>query len=867
MENENALKEKYSSVPNSIRSVRRWVCYKLEPREGKITKIPINAMSGKFAKVDDKLTWTDFDTAIMGCEKYGCNGIGFVLGNGIFGVDLDNHGEMSDEEFNELADEFINALDSYTEYSQSGKGVHIICYGTLPNTTNQNGEIVKGRRRKGNVEMYDNARFFAFTGNAIKNKAIEDRTNEIIPLWKKYVDDTEERLARIAARPVFEVGLPGAPLDDDEVIETAMKAKNGLRFSQLMGGDLSIANGDHSKADMMLCNMLAFWTNCDYDQIDRIFRRSGLMRDKWDTMRGGLTYGEITISQACKEFPNGGYVRQSKAIEEPIVIMAPHEPVVEDGKADMTTENEIQKMRAAALSSDNFMNVDSNGNPIFRTKYVVGKGYSYTDIGNAQRFYDYFGDLFKYNVDMKMFMFWTGKTWIYDSKSIIRKYATKLIEILQAEIDSKEAEVSQLIADGDKESAKALNEIVEAAKKNKTRLSNKAGRDAMLAELQAIGDIPVFNSDFDSDPFLLNTENGIVNLKTGMISVFDREKMLSKNTNCPIDYSEPKVWLEFLNGVFYRGESEEAKKETQEIIDYIQQASWYSLTGSTREQVMFLLYGNGSNGKTTYVEQMRKVLGDYGSSKESSILMASQGKGQSASTQFSLAELVGVRYLIAEETNEGEKLDEGGVKAMTGSGKISAQKKYGNPFEFYAQFKIWLLTNNLPIIRGADFGIWRRLVPIPFLRRFTEKEKDMDMPEKLAKETAQILGWCVQGHEKYQANGNRLIMPECIKSALRVYQDDMDVVAKFIKKCCKDNPSSQESCKIVFNAYKNWAMDNKEYILRESKFCESMVGKGYKIGMLPNGDQCYEGVEILSSWRSSNNQQPKATSSFYYDED
>lgn len=862
MENENELKERYSSVPNPIRAMKRWVCYKLEDRDGKTTKIPVNAISGKFAKVDNKLTWTDFDTAISGCYKYGCAGLGFVLGNGIFGVDLDNHGEMNDDEFSSLSDEFINALDSYTERSQSGKGVHIICYGTLPNTVNYKGEEVKGRRRKGNVEMYDNARFFAFTGNAIRNKEIEDRTKEIIPLWKKYVDDTEERNAMMAAasaRPVYYSGEAGLPLNDQEVVEIATKSKTGATFSRLMSGDLSMDGGDHSKADMRLCNMLAFWTNCDYEQVDRIFRTSGLMREKWDTLRGGVTYGEKTISEACAMYPNGGYVRPAE--EEPITYGAPHVPVSEEGAPDNTTKDEIKQMKAAASSSNNFMNIDENGEPIFRMKYGTSKGYSYSDIGNAERFYDYFGECFKYNVDSKAFMFWTGKTWVLDDKSIIRKYATKLIDVLKEEISLKEHQAEQLAIDGNKDAAAQLEAIIKAAQKNKERLSNKAGRDAMLAELQAIGSMPVHNSDFDKDIYLLNTDSGIVNLKTGSISVFDREKMLSKNTNCQVDYHEPATWLEFLEGIFWRGNDGASKKETKEIIDYIQQALWYSLTGSTREQIMFLMYGNGSNGKTTFVEEIRKVMGEYGNSKESSILMDNQGKS-GASVQFSLAELVGTRFLIAEETNEGEKLDEGGVKAMTGSGMISAQRKYGNPFEFSPLFKIWMLTNNLPIIRGADFGIWRRLVPIPFLRRFTDAEKDMDMPEKLAAETPQILGWCIQGYKKYQENGNRLIMPECLKSALRVYQDDMDVVSKFLKKCTKKNENSTETCKMTFDVYKNWAMSNKEYILRESKFCESMIGKGYSVGMKQNGDQCYNGLEILSSWRGSSGK-----GSFFYEDE
>ena len=855
MEKEEALRSKYSTVPESIRSVKRWVCYRIEIRDGKSTKVPLNAISGNFAKVDDPSTWTDFSTAIVGCCKYECAGLGLVLGNGIFGVDLDNHGEMPQEDFDSLAEEFINALDSYTEYSQSGKGIHIICYGTLPNVTSADGQEIKGRRRKGNIEMYDNGRFFAFTGNAIRNKAIEERTNEVIPLWKKYVDDTEERKARIAeaearasSYPLIE-GIPGEKMDDAEVIDRASKSESGAIFVGLYGGDLSNAGGDHSKADLQLCNYLAFWTNCDEEQMDRIFRSSGLMRDKWTSMRGGETYGHMTIAKACESLPNGGYVKVS---HDDISLGTPHSPIVEE-KGDDTPQTKIAEMKKDAESPVNYMNVGADGEPIFRLNYNIRDDYKYNDTGNAERFYDYFGDCFKYNVDAKMFMFWTGKSWIFDEKDIIRKYADKLLDIMNSDLKAKEKEVRDLKdSDDGAGEAKKLQEICLAARKNVERLSNNAGKNAMFAELQHIHDIPVKNNEFDTNPYVLNTESGIVNLKTGMISVFDKMAMLSKNTHTEISYDEPKEWLVFLHGIFYRGDDEKSKKETEEIIACMQQCLGLSLTGSTREQVMFMMYGSGSNGKSTFIEEMSFMMGDYYKTIDSSMLMSQAASN--ASIQFSLAELVGCRFLVTKETNEGEKLAEGTVKAMTGTDQINAQQKYGRPFQFMPQFKLWMMTNNLPIIRGADFGIWRRIFLIPFMRRFTDSEKDMDMPEKLRAETPKILGWCVKGFQAYIAQGRRLVMPNCLKEALHNYQDDMDVVAKFLNKCCKLAPGQTESCASVFSAFKNWAVDNREFILRESKFSDSMVTKGHLISTNINGEQCYSGIVLLPSYRQQDKQ-------------
>lgn len=644
-------------------------------------------------------------------------------------------------------------------------------------------------------------------------------------------------------------------MSDEEVIERASKSESGATFVGLYHGDLSNADGDHSKADLQLCNYLAFWTNCDQEQMDRIFRSSGLMRDKWLSLRGSETYGHMTMARACESLPHGGYVKIS---HEEISLGAPHSPVVEE-KGDQTTQGEISEMKKDAESPVNYMNVGDDGEPIFRIKYNVRNDYKYNDTGNAERFYDYFGDCFKYNVDAKMFMFWTGKSWIFDEKDIIRKYADKLLEIMNIDLKTKEKEIKDIKDSDDDTDTKKMQEICQAARKNVDRLSNNAGKNAMFAELQHIHDMPVKNNEFDTNPYILNTESGIVDLKTGKVSVFDKGAMLSKNTHTEISYDEPKEWLYFLHGIFWRGNDEKAKKETEEIIACIQQCIGLSLTGSTREQVMFMMYGSGSNGKSTFIEEMSYMMGDYYKTIDSSMLMSQAASN--ASIQFSLAELVGCRFLVTKETNEGEKLAEGTVKAMTGSDQINAQQKYGRPFQFMPQFKLWMMTNNLPIIRGADFGIWRRIFLIPFMHRFTDTEKDMDMPEKLKAETPKILGWCVKGFQAYIAQGRRLVMPECLKEALHDYQDDMDVVSKFINKCCKVSSSSSETCSLVFGAFKSWAMNNREFILRESKFSDSMVTKGYLITNNALGEQCYSGIELLPSYKQK--EQYQSHNGFY----
>lgn len=798
------LKLRYDKVPNELKSMKRWVCFNVETLEnGKATKRPYNALNGKLARVNDSLTWTTFNLALNGCIKYKFHGLGFVLGDGIFGVDLDNHADdegndaLTEEEFNKISNEFISSLNSYTEFSQSGKGIHIICSGKLP----------IGSRRKGCVEMYDNGRFFAFTGNAINNIPIKDGEQNIIPLWEKYIktEIVPIKTQDFAPRPVNSKVLN---LSDEEIIEHAMAGSKGEEFYRYYReGDLSMNGGDASRADLAFCNLLAFWTNKDAAQMDRIFRNSALYRAKWDEYRGNMTYGEKTIATAINSISSGfEKVVTEKTYSIKNTQVAPIQP---------KQEQEEQKEKEQEFNPE--MNIDENGEPIFRIKKVFGS-YPYTDTGNALRFYDYFGSLFKYNVTDKIFMFWTGKTWIRDNTNIVRKYANRFIDILKEEENEILEQIENYTKAGEPLKAKNLMGILDACRKNATRVSNKAGKDAMLSEFQSLKDVPLESSAFNTNDYLLNTDSGIVDLLTGEISPFDKTKLCSKNTGVKVSYETPELWLKFLHEVFDAGD----EKRTQELVDSFQTCLGYSLSGSTKEQVMFLLYGSGSNGKSTVTEQIAYILGDYADNIANDVLMAKKNANNST---FSIAKLQTTRFVTTGETDEGGKLAEGQVKILTGGDSISAQFKYGQEFSFKPKFKIWMFSNNKPIIKGTDFGIWRRVFLFPFTNTFMGDKKDKNLPDKLKKESDKILGWCIKGFLKYQELGG-LIVPSTIQGAIKEYQEQMDVVSQFISKECKLGSGYHIDCKTLYNLYKEWADDNTEYRMKASKFSEELKLKG-----------------------------------------
>lgn len=272
-----------SSIPDDLKQLPQWVVHR--------KKIPHNPKTGKRASVIDPSTWASFDKACAAASSGGYDGLGFVFtaNDPFVGIDFDHC--LENGKLDPWVENQVSALNSYTEISPSGTGIHVICKGSLPGATLIASEPTR-------VEMYEKSRYFTITGNAYgtattimpTDQAIRSLYEELVP--KRAGPD------KVEAPP-----QPTVKLADDQLIEKAGAAKNGEVFRALMDGDLSAYGGDHSRADMALCNILAFWSD-DVDQMDRIFRRSGLMRDKWDRPQSGSTYGRLNLEKSIREAKN-----------------------------------------------------------------------------------------------------------------------------------------------------------------------------------------------------------------------------------------------------------------------------------------------------------------------------------------------------------------------------------------------------------------------------------------------------------------------------------------------------------------------------------------------------------------------------------
>ena len=405
----------YESIPEELKKLKQWVCW-----DG--TKLPKNPYTGGNAQSNNPQTWSDYQTAIDAVVKFGFSGIGFQFAPPYFGVDLDHCIDNHD-----FVDEFVESLQSYAEYSKSGTGIHIICKGKLPD----------GARRKGNVEMYSERRYFIMTGNVYNPQydKIVDCTEKIKILHSKYL---YSEVPKVAPKQFERITM-----DDQDIIDKARNCKTGNLFQLLYSGNWEGLYPSQSEADIAFCNHLAFWTQKDAAQMDRIFRTSGLMRDKWDKKRGSLTYGQITIQKA---------IANCAEVYEPKL-----------------TEDDT-RLAIGMFRNGNVGRQDTPKNQ-----------YDMTDTGNAQRLRDKYKGNIRYSYTRKKWMYWTGKAWRFDETGEIKKLADIVVEDLKREAfdvqDEKEQEQRLRFA---------------------SKTANSSGKCNMILEAQHLEGIPVLIDELDA---------------------------------------------------------------------------------------------------------------------------------------------------------------------------------------------------------------------------------------------------------------------------------------------------------------------------------------------------------------------------------
>jgi putative DNA primase/helicase len=305
----NLLRE---NIPNELKELKQWVCYQARPRNGKITKVPIDPSSGIAINIQDNKNWLSFEDALQYmCNMKNVSGIGFVFTetDPYVGIDIDNCIDENGE-WNEVAQMVYEHLknDGYVEYSPSGRGLHIIIKGRKQSNKSKNTDL--------GIEMYSQDRYFTVTGNAINQvDQIKNAAGLRIIEELYFTEKGELQMTNMTV------------MTEEQILERMFKSENGYEIQRLFDGDTSMYGGDESRADLALCNYLAFYTGKDAFLMDKLFRMSGLYRKKWDERHAadGRTYGQMTIEKAISGTVNVydfNYHNEKKENRTPEIITA-----------------------------------------------------------------------------------------------------------------------------------------------------------------------------------------------------------------------------------------------------------------------------------------------------------------------------------------------------------------------------------------------------------------------------------------------------------------------------------------------------------------------------------------------------------------
>lgn len=493
--------------------------------------------------------------------------------------------------------------------------------------------------------------------------------------------------------------------------------------------------------------------------IEKVLKKDAKLNELWNKQAPGShsDESESDMALACKL---NYYLKNNESEVKRYFEMSPY--------FKSKDEKHIQKWRNG-YGIETIRKANNYIGPVIQKSNV--KTYDLNDTGNAHRFVDLFQGEIKYNVDNKLWMIWNQNFWEFDVTEKIKNYVEVLAEQLTYECST-------------------INDMEERTRvlRNINHIYSSAGKEALLKEARHLAGVPILNNELDRNKFLVCCQDETIDLQNKCIRGNLKEDLISMTTSCPIDTeNEPTKFLKFLKEILI----------DDEIIHYVHKALGYSISDLTREQCMFILHGDGNNGKSLLLDVINTILGSYGISTKAELLTESNFESQNSEQ---IARLKGKRFCVVEEVKEGARLDERLVKQLTsGIGKMVARFLYAGSFEFEVRCKIWMATNYEPVIKGTDKGIWRRIVKIPVPTDFTGKE-DKDLRDKLLAEAPQILGWLYKGFLLYQEEG--LKQPFGIINAIKEYREDMDIVQQWINEYCETDKSYYERANTLYDNFR-----------------------------------------------------------------
>lgn len=783
------MKIKPLDLPVDLKQKKRWLALKE-------TKAP---MIGAWQKPQN---WSNLQD-IYGC---GASMYGFVLTgyekNGKYLVCLD-FDKVADKNGNlpQKTKELIHHIETvaggtYTEKSISGRGYHLFLWVSQDvfeaYKDDKQIRIKLGEKLEpsdtgfcNGIEVfasYQGNRFIAITGNIVDGAPTTinggAETDTIIAGMLSTAREQKEAQQKKVSGTVQNETVDSA----DGVIQRIRQSKQADKFSSLFDrGDVVAYGGDNSSADMALMDILAFWTQCDKSLMQEIFLQSALAKTLDERKKGHkANYITRTIDEA---------VQGCGAVYQPTFQKSEN--------AIQFTEQDEKELLSAE---------DSETGNVMRLKRLFGGEIAFN--GDASRGVQW--------------LRWNGKYWKPSPDCLMFPY------VREVNAKMKDLLCKQVAATTDADDAKQyLGRLKKYVSMNNTKKIENVLEGAK-------SELYVDNTNIDKDVYLLNVQNGVLDLRTGDLLPHSQKFMCTKIARAnykPELIGKPSLWTRTVAEIF----------PSEEMQEYMQKWAGYMLTGSTEAEQALLLYGKGGAGKGTFINSISYMLGQYAQAVDIEIFLSSRNDGSDGGSKPSpqIAALNDVRLAVGSESGISRRFNSAKLKNLTGRDEIAARFLYGQIFTFKPTTKFVLQSNYLPHITDTeDTGVQRRLVIVPFGADLSS-HRDVSLKSKLQEQDNldSILAWCMEGWQKYQAEGlpnpqEQLDqLPQEIKRQMSDYYEENDVIGQFLEEYCvvaddtKKSPCRVKKSEFV-RRFKEWNTQMQGTELSRNTIGDVLKNKG-----------------------------------------
>ena len=847
-------------IPLELKIIEQWVTWKLEKKGEGFTKEPYQP-NGRRAASTKSDTWSTFSEALAAAPQF--DGIGFVFAPPYVGFDAD-HVINDDGTLEPEAALIVDMLDSYTEISPSGHGLHVICRGDV------NLQAFKVKP----YEMYSQARFFTVTGNVYDDRSIiNDRPEQLQHVHDVYLlgrrqIHKEKSSALKKNKPVDGGQLGGKDNDltanDYTTKNTGYQAKscNLSKFGHEDKSDedyLKIglakdivlkdyyyssftpkyfkADGtpDDSSHDQGFMNKLAYWANCNPSLMKDTFLGSPYFQQKdsshIDKASIRSDYLQRTIDKAIEDC--GVTAREKNEAYQAVQAQKRYEEAVADfaglddaSDYDIPFEDDNSHQKKSSIKGQRRESTNEQKKEYSRRMRTTRteqwqdsikqgidlqarlkeldflKKYEMSDKGNGELFADVFRNEARFNVTAKQWYVYTGKVWVEDMcGASVSRMAKALTDNILLCVSSLEDETDR----------KHANSFY-------LGLGQKKYRDIMIKD--SFDKYRFRAEKMDKDIYIFNCQNGTLNLKTFEFKPHSPDDLLSKISNVVYDpNAKSERWVNFINEVM-SGDKDKAK--------FLQKALGYALSGDTSLETCFILYGcTTRNGKSTLVETIAYLMGKehgYAMNMQPETLAQKQNK-DTRQASGDIARLNGCRFLNASEPPKRMVFDTALLKTLLGRDTITARRIFEKEFEFIPVFKLFINTNYLPVINDDTLFTSGRISVISFDKHFPVEEQDKGLKDQFKRqdEISGIFNWCLDGLKLFQSDG--LEQPSAISNSTREYREESDKINRFLADCMEKSEESTTLSDAYFR-YSIWCDDCGQGTESKTNFKAELKAKG-----------------------------------------